>query len=93
MTVARLRLAAKHNTVQRSITTVWTKVLVNGGWFLCSMRHFFQRDIFCLITRGLMRLLRVGICSRLISQITASYHREKLALLLVSHSGKRVLMI
>ena len=83
----------KRDTVQLFITTVWAKVFVNGLSFLCSGRHFFQRDIFRLITRGFIRLRRAGIFSQLISQTTASNHSLKLVAVRASHSGRRVFRI
>ena len=87
------RIAVRRNTVQLFITTVWAKVFVNGLSFLCSGRHFFQRDIFRLITRGFIRLRRAGIFSQLISQTTASNHSLKLVAVRASHSGRRVFRI
>ena len=81
------------NTVQLSITTDWAKVLSSGGSLRCFGRHLFQRDIFRLITRGLMRLRRGGIRSQPISQSNVVYHSRNLRLSLGSHSGRRVLRI
>ena len=74
----RLRLTAKRNTVQRSITTVFSKGLSSLFLPRCSGLHLPHRDIFRFITRGLIRLRRAGCRSQLISQITASYHSSRL---------------
>ena len=66
------------NTVQRSITTVFSKGLSSLFLPRCSGLHLPHRDIFRFITRGLIRLRRAGCRSQLISQITASYHSSRL---------------
>ncbi len=47
------RSGIKDNTVQRSITTVSTKVFFKDVARRCSGRFFLNFDIFRLITRGL----------------------------------------
>ena len=65
---------SKLNTVQRIITTVSAKVFFKGGRCRCSGRFFFHFDIFCLITRGLIRLRRGSVRSSCISQSKPRYH-------------------